>query len=75
MTSATATAHPVVDHAHHYAALDARTLLAADHAAERTIAVVTAGHVRRVVRRAREVISLTDRIVEARAPIPPTRKR
>lgn len=73
MTSASATAHPVVDHAHRDA-LVARTLLAADHAAERTIAVVTVGHVRRVVRRAREVISLTGRIVEAHAPTRPTRK-
>lgn len=69
MNSASATAHPVDDLAHR-AARDARTPLAADHAAGRTIAVVTlVAHVRRVVRRAREVISLTDPIVEvARAP-------
>lgn len=47
-------------------ALDAPTLPAADLAAGTTIAAVTVGRARLVVARARVVISLTVRVVEAR---------
>jgi hypothetical protein len=77
MTSATLVATALLDVARVLpVAPDVPTLHAVVLVAGKTIAAVTDGHARLVVLRAREAISLTDRVAEAHAPTPlATRRR